>query len=339
MNIYTGNHMGENSTMLTRRRLMTSSLALMASTAADSLSAQVTSKPVRVIVGFPAGGGTDVIARLLAEGLHSIYATVIVENKPGGAARLSVEYVKNSEPDGATMLFTPDFPITVYPHSFRALNYDPLHDLIPVAPTAISTLTFNIGPAVPDTVKTLRDFVAWCKANPGKAAYATTSPGGTPHFVGVMLSTSAGVSMQPVHYHGGAPALQDLIGGHVPASINPIGEAMPLAQQGALRILAITGPQRSKFLPDVPTMKESGYDVVINDWLGVFLPARTPDERVSALSRALETVVKSPEYADGITKFGNEPAFQTPAEFAARVKAETDQWGPVVKASGFVADD
>ena len=326
--------------MLTRRRLMISLLAAAASaTAVAPACGQVTSKPVRLVVGFPAGGGTDVIARLLAEKLRGAYApTAIVENKPGAGARVSVDFVKRSEPDGTTMLFTPDFPITVYPHSFRQLSYDPLRDLIPVAPTAKSALAFNIGPAVPANVKSLAGFVAWCKANPEKAAYATTSAGGTPHFVGVMLSTSAGVPMQPVHYRGGAPALQDLIGAHVPASINPIGEALPAVQQG-VRILAVTGAQRSKFLPEVPTMKESGYDVVIDSWLGVFLPAMTPDEQVNALSRALERMVKSSEYAESLARIGSEPTFATPAEFAARVKMDIERWGPVVKASGFVGED
>jgi tripartite-type tricarboxylate transporter receptor subunit TctC len=237
------------------------------------------------------------------------------------------------------MLFTPDFPITVYPHSFRNLNYDPMHDLTPVAPTATSTLTFNIGPGVPDGVKTLADFVAWCTANPAKAAYATTSAGGTPHFAGVMLSSSAGVPMQPVHYRGGAPALQALIGGHVPASINPISEALPMAKQDAVRILAVTGSQRSRFLPEVPTMKEAGYDVVIESWLGMFLPAHTAQEQLNALSSALEAVAKGRDYAESLARFGNEPTFQTPVEFASRVRADIERWGPVVKASGFVAED
>jgi tripartite-type tricarboxylate transporter receptor subunit TctC len=150
--------------------------------------AQALKKPVHIIVGFPAGGGTDVIARILADRLRGPYAsTVLVENKPGAAARIAVEYVKNAEPDGSVMLFTPDFPITVYPHSFRSLNYDSLRDFTPVAPAAKSMLTYNVGPAVPESVKTLAEFVAWCKANPGKASYGTTAAGGTPHFVGMML--------------------------------------------------------------------------------------------------------------------------------------------------------
>src|ERR1700752_2846472 len=165
--------------MLTRRHVLAASAAGFAATSfLPRAFAQAVQKPVRIIVGFPAGGGTDVIARILAERLRGPYAAaVLVENKPGAAARVAVEYVKNAEPDGSTMLFTPDFPITVYPHSFRSLNYDPLRDFTPVSPASKSILTYNVGPAVPDSVKTLGDFVQWCKANPGKAAYATTSAG------------------------------------------------------------------------------------------------------------------------------------------------------------------
>ena len=128
------------------------------------------SKPVRIIVGFPAGGGTDMIARILAERLRGSYASaVLVENKPGASARLAAEFVKNAEPDGSVLLFTPDFTMTIYPHSFRALSYDPVRDFTPIAPVARSMLTYNVGPAVPESVKTLADFVAWCKANPAKA--------------------------------------------------------------------------------------------------------------------------------------------------------------------------
>src|SRR6478672_5947270 len=232
--------------MLNRRHLLAGSAATLL---APHALAQAVKKPVHVIVGFPAGGGTDVTARVLAEALRGAYAsTVLVENKPGASARIAVEYVKNAEPDGSVMLFTPDFPITVYPHSFRSLSYDPLRDLIAVAPTTRSMLTYNIGPMVPDSVRTLGDFVGWCKANPDKAIYATTSAGGTPHFVGLMVANAAGVKMTPVHYRGGAPALQDLIGGHVPASVNPVSESLPFARSHAVRVLAVTGPERSRFL-------------------------------------------------------------------------------------------
>jgi tripartite-type tricarboxylate transporter receptor subunit TctC len=237
------------------------------------------------------------------------------------------------------MLFTPDFPITLYPHSFRSLSYDPLRDLVPVAPVARSMLTYIIGPAVPASVTSLAGFVQWCKAHPENAAYATTAAGGTPHFVGVMLASAAGIAMTPVHYRGGAPALQDLIGGHVPAGINPISETLSQARSGTLRILAVTGARRSPFLPDVPTMREQGYDVVAEAWLGAFVPAATPAATVRALGAAINEAARLPDMAESLARFGNEPLFQTPEEFAATVRADIARWGPVVKASGFVAED
>ena len=217
-------------TMLNRRKILgTSAIALLAAGMPRAL-AQAIKKPVHVMVGFPAGGGTDVTARVLAESLRGSYAsTILVENKAGASARLAVEYVKNAEPDGSVMLFTPDFPMTLYPHSFKSLSYDPVRDFVSVAPVAKGMLTFVVGPAVPDSVRTLRDFVEWCKANPTKAAFATTSAGATPHFTGVMLANEAKVPINPVHYRGGAPAVQDLIGGHVPSSVNPVSEVIALA--------------------------------------------------------------------------------------------------------------
>jgi tripartite-type tricarboxylate transporter receptor subunit TctC len=324
--------------MLTRRALLAASALIAAGL--RPTRAQVLKKTVRIIVGFPPGGATDLLARILAAALRGSYAgSVIVENKPGGAARVAVDYVKNAEPDGSEFLFTPDFPITVYPHSFRALSYDPMRDLVPVAPVARSTLTFVIGPAVPDRATSLADFIAWCKANPERANFATTSAGSTTHFVGVMLASASGAKLTPVHYRGGAPALQDLLGGHVPASVNPIGETLPFADSGKLRILAVTSAERSKFLPSVPTLHEAGYDIAFDSWIGAFAPARTPPDAVRALNAAIGEAVRSPEMIENLAKMGNEPRFQPPDRFAATVKADLERWGPVVKASGFVAED
>jgi tripartite-type tricarboxylate transporter receptor subunit TctC len=235
------------------------------------------------------------------------------------------------------MLFTPDFPMTLYPFSFKSLAYDPVKDFIAVGPAAKGSLAFSIGPAVPEDVKTLADFVRWCKANPAQANYATTSAGGTPHFTGVMLSRAANVTMTPVHYRGGAPAIEDLIGGHVAASVNPVSEVITYAKSGPVRALAVTGAARSPFLLDVPTMREAGYDVVVESLSGVFLPAGTPDAVVQALSNAMRTASQSPAMIESLAKFGTEPAFLTPEDFSAWIKGEIARWGPVVQASGFVA--
>jgi tripartite-type tricarboxylate transporter receptor subunit TctC len=326
--------------MLTRRTLLAASAVGAVAAASPHGRAQTLKKTLHIVVGFPAGGATDLIARILAERLRGRYApAVIVENKPGAAARVAVDYIKNAEPDGSEFLFTPDFPITVYPHSFRRLSYDPLRDLVPVAPVSRSTLTFVIGPAVPPEVTSLKEFIAWCRPNPDKAIFATTAAGGTPHFVGVMLANAAGVDLSPVHYRGGAPALQDLIGGHVPASVNPIGETFPQAASGKVRILAVASAERSRFLPNVPTMREVGYDVVVETWLGAFAPARTPPAAVRALNAAISDAVRSPEMIESLAKIGNDTRFQSPDEFAATVRADLERWGPVVKASGFLAEE
>jgi tripartite-type tricarboxylate transporter receptor subunit TctC len=144
--------------------------------------------------------------------------------------------------------------------------------------------------------------------------------------------------MTPVHYKGGAPALQDLIGGHVSSSVNPVGETLPFAKAGSVRVLAVTSAERSKFLPDVPTMKEAGYNVVIEPWLGVFVPAKTPADVVAKLNQAVKQTFSSPEVIEKLSVLGNEPAYQTPEDFAATIRADLKRWEPIVKESGFVAD-
>src|SRR3954465_11192850 len=188
--------------MISRRYFLASTAALAVSLTFRAL-AQTTVKNVRIIVPFPAGSGTDVLARLIAEKMRGTYApAVIVENRVGASGRTGVEAVKSAEPDGTTLLFTPDFLMTVYPHSFRKLSYDPLADFAPGAVVASSGLALAAGPALPAEIKTVKDYLAWAKTNPKQASYATTAAGGTPHFVGVMLAQASGVDPTPVHYKG-----------------------------------------------------------------------------------------------------------------------------------------
>jgi tripartite-type tricarboxylate transporter receptor subunit TctC len=327
--------------MRNRRETLGAALGLLlAGGLARRAPAQAIDKVVHIIVGFPAGGGTDIGARVLAEALRGNYASsIVVENRPGASARLAVEYVKNATPDGTVMLFTPDFPMTLYPWSFKSLDYDPVQDFIAAATTARGLLTLVVGPAVPAEVTTLAGFIAWCKENPDKANVADTSAGATPHFTGVMLAQQAGIKLTPVHYRGGAPAMDDLLGGHVPASVNPVSEVIALAKAGTIRVLGVTGAKRSPFLPEVPTMTEQGYNVVVESYTGVFVPAQTPAPIVAALSNAVRDADRSPAVIDSLAKFGTEPAYLSTADFTAWIKAEIDRWGPVVKASGFVAID
>ncbi len=316
-------------------------LVVIAALVALPALAQAPQKPLRVIVPFPAGGGTDVLARIVAEKLRGSYASaVVVENRVGASGRTGVDAVKNAEADGTTLLFTPDFLITVYPHSFRKLSYDPVADFAPVAMVARSQLALAASSAVPSSVRTARDYVEWVKSNPKNGFFATTSAGGTPHFVGVMLARAAGVELSPVHYKGGAPALQDLLGGQIPVSINPVGELLPYAKSGKVRVLGTTGPERSIFLPEVPTLAESGYpDVVVQAWLGFLAPARTPQDVVARLSAAITEAAKDEGARQSMEKFGMQPASAGPAAFAATIKADIARWAPIVKASGFTAED
>jgi tripartite-type tricarboxylate transporter receptor subunit TctC len=326
--------------MLNRRQALGVAVGAIAANGpiAGRAQAETLDKVVHIIVGFPAGGGTDIAARVLAQALQGSYAaSIIVENRPGASARLAVEYVKNAPADGSVMLFTPDFPMTLYPSSFKALKYDPVADFIAVGPATKGALVLVIGPAVPAEVKTLKDFIAWCRANPSQANIADTSAGATPHFTGVMLAREAKVTLTPVHYRGGAPAMEDLIGGHVPASVNPVSEVMAFAKAGSIRALAVTGATRSPFLPDVPTMKEQGFDVVVESLPGVFVPANTPAPVVAALNAAMRKAVASKQMIDSLAKFGTEPASMSTAEYTAWIKNEIARWRPVVKASGFKA--
>lgn len=326
--------------MLNRRQTLGAAIGAIAAGGVLQASAEMIGKLVHIIIGFPAGGGTDIAARVLAQALTGTYAAdIIVEDKPGASARLAVEYVKNAPADGSVMLFTPDFPMTLYPSSFKSLNYDPVNDFIAVAPAVKGMLTLVVGPAVPASVKTLADFVAWCKTNPGKANVADTSAGGTPHFTTVMLAHQAAIALTPVHYRGGAPAMEDLIGGQVPASINPVSEVIAFAKAGSIRALAVTGAKRSPFLPDVPTMKEQGFDVVVESYSGVFLPANTPPPIAGALGYAVRQATRSKQMIDDLARFGTEPAYMSTDDFTAWIKEEIARWATVVKASGFVATE
>ena len=323
---------------MNRRRFL---LAAAGALAARGAAAQTVGSTLRIVVPFPAGGGTDVLARLIAEKLRGNYApAVLVENRIGASGRTGVEAVKGAPADGATLLFTPDFLMTVYPHSFRKLSYDPLKDFAPIAMVARSALGLAAGPALPSSVNSIQDYVAWAKDNPKNAFFADTSPGGTPHFVGVMLAQASGVKLTPVHYKGGAPALQDLLGGQVPVSINPLSELLPQLKSGKLRVLAVTSPQRSKFLPDVPTMSESGFpSIAFSSWLGFFAPARTPPDVVKRLANGIADATAWGDTQQSLLKLAMEPVAITPVGFAAQLRADLERWRPIVKASGFTADD
>lgn len=302
--------------------------------------AQAGPKTARIVVPFPAGGGTDAAARVLAEKIRGLFpAGLVVENRPGAAGRLGVGAVKAAEPDGLTMMFVPDQVITIYPHSFVSLGYDPVADFAPVALCATTSYALTAGPGLPSSVSDVSQLIAWCKANPKQAVFANNSPGSPSHFVAVMLARSVGIDIVHVAYKGGAPALQDLIGGQVPVSVNPIGEVLPHLKSGKLRVLATTGRTRNRFVPDAPTLIESGLaDVVADAWLGVLMPRKVPAEAIDRVSAAIEKALQLPEVRDAYAKFGMEVGQGGPAAMAAKIKADIANWGLAVQASGFKAE-
>ena len=327
--------------MLNRRNFVSGSAASLALTLSPQVLGQPAGKTVRIVVPYPAGGGTDVTARLLADKLRARYAPVIiVDNRVGGGGRVGVDSVKNADADGSLMLFTPDFPLTVYPHIYKRMSYE-LRDFAPVASCGVASMAIAAGPGLPASVKTIADFVPWCKANPKLAAYASPSAGSTAHFAGVMFSRAAGLDLLHVPYKGGALAVQDLIGSQVPVGFIPLGEILPHLGAGKIRLLATTGPTRSRFTPDVQTLVESGYkNVVVQSWVGMFVPAATPANIITRLNAELVQALKAPDVQNTLARFGFEYAVATPsAAFASLVKADLDRWGTVVKASGFTADD
>ncbi|PXW97654.1 tripartite-type tricarboxylate transporter receptor subunit TctC [Sphaerotilus hippei] len=293
----------------------------------------------RVLCGFPAGGTTDAVSRRVSEKLRSGFARVsLVENKPGAGGRLAVEELKRSAPDGSTLLMTPAGMITLYPHIYTRLTYG-IQDVTPVCTAGTVGFAFAVGPMVPESVRTLRDYLAWAKAHPDRASYGSPGAGTTPHFVGALLAKESGVELNHVPYRGSAPGVQDLLGGQLPAMSSPIGDYLPHLRSGKVRVLATSGAKRSRFLPDVPTYTEQGFKALeMVEWYGFFLPPKAPADVVERAAQAIRAAVQSPDVIDGFAALGIEAGANTPAEMSRAVREETVQWQQIVKRVGFVPE-
>jgi tripartite-type tricarboxylate transporter receptor subunit TctC len=298
--------------------------------------AQTVSRTARIIVGFPAGGSSDVVARLYADRLRGIYApNLIVEGRVGAAGRIAVEAVRDAEKDGTVYLQTPASMLTLQPHVFpREVRYDALTDLIPVS----TVCTFPFAFAVPNghPARTFDALVAWLKAQSGEVPFASPAAGSAPHFLGVMLAKAIGARMTHVPYRGAAPAVQDLIGGRLPLFVGVLGDISPQHGQGA-RMLAVTSEARNPRYPDVPTMREVGHpDLSKDEWFGALLPAGTPAPIVNGLHAGIAQAARMPEMVAALDRLEYAPTVSaSPAEFAARIRRERDEWGPIVRDSGF----
>jgi tripartite-type tricarboxylate transporter receptor subunit TctC len=327
--------------MTTRRttlRLIAAGAALPALFAAPA-RAQAPIRQLTIVVAFPAGGATDAVARLVADGLRGKFAdTVIVDNRVGGNGRIGAVLVKNAPADGSMMLFTPAFPMAIFPHIYKTLPYDPLNDFVPVATTGKGGFALSVGPGVPAGVQTVADFNAWCKANPDKATFGAPAGGGQ-HFSGVLFARLAGTPLRMIPYKGGAPSVIDVLGGHIASVLTPISEVIQQVREGKLRMLATTTAQRTRFTPNVPTLHELGYDVVFQDWSGLIAPARTPKDVVARANGLIAEVLRSPAVASALVTTGVEVDINPPQEFAALYKSTFERYREVVKSTGFTAED
>lgn len=308
-------------------------LAPLATTAQSTLKG-----PIRIMVGFAAGGSSDIAARMLADKLkHSLGEPVIVENKVGAGGRIAAEALKNAPPDGTTLLLTPVVVPVLAPLVYKQLPYDPARDFAPVAQVATYQFALALTPNHP--AKTVPEFVAWLKANPAQANFGSPAPGSLPHFFGLMIGQATGVAMTHIAYKGGAPLATDLMGGQIPAGIDALSDMIELHRAGKIRIIATSGAQRSPLLPSVATFNEQGFAAIEGSgWIGVYAPAKTPKSVIDRIATAIASALKAPEMRERFLTLGYEPTGTTPEQLAAIMSADTARWGPVIKASGFTAE-
>lgn len=328
--------------MTTRRQFtqVAAAAAVLGAIPASFLRAQGMIDTLRIYVGFPPGGTTDAFARRMAEKLRGVYASnVVVDNKPGAGGQVGVITLRDAPADGTAMLFTPGSMITIYPHTYPKLQYKTT-DVLPISTGLYTAFGLGVGPAVPATVTDLKGLIAWLKANPAMANYGTPGAGSMPHMVGALLDKAAGLDMKQIAYRGSGPAIIELLGGQLPMFTSPIGDYLQHLPSGRLRLLAVTGKQRSKFAPNVPTYAEQGFpELTMEEWFGFFMPARTPVAIANRMSDALKTLLPAKDVADFAAPLGLVPtASSSIDDFAKTVKADSDLWGGYVKRVGFTAE-
>ena len=296
---------------------------------------------VKIYYGFPAGSAGDSVARRVAEKLGGTPYTRnpgYVENKPGAGGRIAVESLKVAPADGSVLTLAPVSALSVYPYIYPKLSYKP-SDVTPVSIGAIMFHGLAVGPMVPASVTTLKDFLAWAKANPDKASYGSPGAGSMPHLLGALLNLRAGTDLKHVPYRGTVPSITDLVGGQVAAAMNPSGDYLQYMKAGRVRVLATSGKKRSPYLPDVPTFTELGYpDVTSEEWFGFYAPAKTPAATLAAANAAINQALKDKAVIDALALVGLVAHGSTAQEMAADQQAEFERWGPLVKQIGFTAE-
>ena len=306
-------------------------------------NAQVLGETAKIMVGFPPGGAPDIVARRLADALRGkLASTVVVENRPGAAGRIAVDAAKLAAPDGLTLLLNPAGVLTVNPHTYKSLGYKPFEDLTPISLTCVIDFGFAVGPSVPESVKNIADFASWAKqsANVGKVSFGSPAAGAPPHFAGDVLNRSLNLGMTHVPYRGGTPALTDLLSGQIAAVSLTLGDLVTNAKAGKLRILASTGPTRSRFTPTVATFAEQGVSGLdLRDWFGIYIAGKPSPQVVARVAPLVAAAMASPEMVQQLAISSLEARSSSPQELDQMARADFERWGPIVKASGFQAEN
>jgi tripartite-type tricarboxylate transporter receptor subunit TctC len=294
-------------------------------------------KPVRIVIGFPPAGATDVVARTVGEKLGApLGQSVIVDNRPGAASNIAAELVATAPKDGHTV-FLGTVSTSINPSLYRKLAYDPLRDFAPVTQVTGTPFVFVVHPSLPP--RSVKEFVAFARTRPGELNYGSAGAGSGAHLFVEMFAAMSGVKLQHVPYKGAAPATTAILGGEIVFMFENIVTILPLARSGKLRALGVTTAARSSAAPDIPTLTEDGvpgYDA--NAWFGFFVPAGTPQPTINRLNAEIVKIVKLPETRERFITLGAEPVGSTPAEFGAFFRNEVEKWAKVVKSSGARVD-
>ena len=321
-----------------RQSMVATGVGALLAVGAWSVAAQdYPAKIIRVVVPFPAGGGTDVVARILVPKLgEALKNTVIIENIAGASGALGHTAVARAPADGYTLLMATASTIATNPLVSK-VPWDPVKDFTPIGMLVVDPMPLVVNPSVP--AKNVRELIALAKKNPGKLALASFGTGSVPHLAGELFNVQAGTKMQHVPYKGGGPAMNDLIGGHVSLMFNSVGAVSGPLAAGKIRAIAVGATQRSSAMPDVPTIKESGLqDFEATSWIGLFGPARLPQPIVMRLSKDLAAVLKLPDVRERMAKMGSDLGSGTPEELGSFLDRDLKRWGKLVRENNIRAD-
>ncbi len=324
-----------------RRQLLQGAGALLAAPwLLGSAHAKTAVSTAKLTIGFAAGGMTDTMARRMADKLTGAYADiVIVDNRAGAGGQIAVQLMKQAPKDGSMLLISPGGTLTIFPHVYRKVNYNVLTDLEPVSLTTVVDSGWAVGPLVPASVTNIPQYLDWCRKNPDGAAFASPGAGTTSHFCGEILSRASGAQLRHTPYRGAQPAIQDMIGGQLPAVCTAVGDFLPYQATGKCRILGTSGPKRTRFTPDVPTFLEQGFkDSVVVEWFGMFAPAGTPPAVIELANKSVVAALAMPDYIEGMAKVGQEAVSSSPAELKRRVEDDLKFWKRIIQETGFKAE-